>query len=149
MSPHTGEAIRVLTVDDDPALLDTLSLYLENIGGFEVSRTGSPGDALNRLETEYFDICISDYDMPEMNGVQLLGRIRREGIPVPYILITGNFSDGLERRARGAGASDVLQKSGVSMKFYTDLIAAVRGAVERFRGGGVSGMAECRSGVRV
>jgi len=146
MSPHTGEAIRVLTVDDDPALLDTISLYLENIGGFEVSSTGSPGDALNRLETEYFDICISDYDMPEMNGVQLLGRIRREGNPVPYILITGSFSDGLERRARGAGASDVLQKSGVSVN-STPISSPPSGG--RSRGSGAVGFPEWPSAVQV
>jgi CheY-like chemotaxis protein len=87
--------------------------------------------------------------MPEMNGVQLLGRIRREGNPLPYILITGNYSDSLERRARGAGASDVLRKSGIGMKFYTDLILSVTRAVEKCRGGGAPGTVECCSGVRV
>lgn len=149
MTPPTGEAIKVLTVDDDPVLLDTMSLYLEAIGGFSVYSTTSAKDALDRLETEYFDICISDYDMPEMNGVQLLGRIRGEGNPVPYILVTGNFSDGLETRARGAGASEVLRKNGSGMKFYTDLTVAVRRAVETSRGGGVSGAVGWRWGAKV
>ncbi|MDK2974852.1 MAG: hypothetical protein PWP08_1223 [Methanofollis sp.] len=146
MTPHAGEEIRVLTVDDDPAVLDTISLYLENIGGFVVCRTGSPEEALNRLESGCFDICISDYDMPGMNGIQLLERIREEDNAVPYILITGNLHDDVEARARGAGASDVLRKSSIGMKFYTDLVAAVRRAVERSRDRGAF---DCRSGIRV
>jgi len=141
MTPDTGEAIKVLAVDDDPVLLDTVSLFLESIGGFEVCRTGSPGEALNRMESEYFDICISDYEMPGMNGVQLLGKIREYGNTIPYILITGNLQDGVEKRARYAGASDVLQKSSVGMKFYTDLIAAVGRAIEVYRSGGTHGIA--------
>lgn len=84
-------APRVLVVDDDSALLRIHARALTNAGfGVETAPDGLA--ASHALETSSFDVILSDIDMPGMNGIQLLERVRQRDLDVPVILITGNPS---------------------------------------------------------
>jgi DNA-binding NtrC family response regulator len=78
----------VLVVDDDPQLLSLLVDTLTAIG-YEV--TGAPGgiEALDTLTTRKFDLMVTDIKMPNLDGIQLLKRVRRHYPDMPVIFITG------------------------------------------------------------
>ena len=64
--------IRLLYVDDDPILLEIGKLYLERDGSCLVDTISSAPVALIQLESTTYDAIISDYEMPDMNGIELL-----------------------------------------------------------------------------
>ena len=64
--------IRLLYVDDDPILLEIGKLYLERDGSCLVDTITSAQAALVQLESTTYDAIISDYEMPDMNGIELL-----------------------------------------------------------------------------
>lgn len=102
---------RVLVVDDDPLMCERLEA-LVLAAGFEVSCAASGRDALEALRRDYCPIVISDWSMPDMNGIELCRAIRAESFPgyVYIVLLTARDSHqdivaGLE-----AGADDYLSK---------------------------------------
>lgn len=87
---HDGRQ-KVLVVDDDCTLRELLATYLERVG-FEV-RTAPDGRAgLNAFGECRFDLILTDYRMPAMNGLEMAASIRRSDTVTPIILITGDSS---------------------------------------------------------
>jgi len=102
---------RILLVDDDPSMLRLLSRWLED-AGYQVRRAGDGGQALEALEAECPDFLVTDWDMPNLDGLELCRRVRQLDLPYYlYILFltarsTSNESIlGLEQ-----GADDFLPK---------------------------------------
>ncbi|WP_267640514.1 PAS domain-containing protein [Haloarchaeobius amylolyticus] len=111
----TGRAgISVLYVDDDEALLEATETYLETrFADITVETTASPADALDRLATELFDIVVSDYQMPEMDGLEFLKRLREDrDEAIPFIIFTGKGREEVAMEALNLGANRYLQKGG-------------------------------------
>jgi len=108
LSPRTS-VVRVLIVDDDPSMGETLALWL-NRRGFEATSRLDARDALTLLESTDFDVIVTDLNMHEMNGLALCERVvaMRPGLPV---IVTTGFG-GSESRAAAfaAGAYDFLTK---------------------------------------
>ena len=103
----------VLHVDDDPAVLDLTSAFLDReLEAVSVTTETSPADALDRLETDRYDCIISDYDMPGMNGLELFESIREEHPLVPFVLYTGKGSEEIASQAVNAGVTGYFQKGG-------------------------------------
>jgi len=128
-----GAAVRVLHVDDDPAFLDLTATYLERIdGAFEVRSETSVGDALDALESAPIDCVVSDYDMPETDGLTFLQRARDRGVDVPFVLFTGKGSEEIASEALSVGATDYIQKRGGNDQ-YEVLANRVRNAVDQHR----------------
>lgn len=99
----------VLVVDDDAAVRHSLKFALE-LEGLEV-RLYSGGEALLSERSLPADGClVIDYHMPAMDGLDLLGRLRRRDVHLPAILIAAEASEDLRRRARAAGIRAVLEK---------------------------------------
>ena len=80
--------LHVLVVDDQEIICELITEYLQADGHSTV--TAAHGrDALDRFETESYDLVITDQSMPEMNGVQLAAALRGRAPQVPVILLTG------------------------------------------------------------
>jgi len=129
--PPDTEA-RVLHVDDDAAFAELTATHLER-EGLDVAVETDPEAALDRLDQEPFDCVVSDFDMPAMDGLDLLDAVR-EGEPEPhrpFILFTGKGSEQIASRAISAGVTDYLQKG--SGETYDLLANRVRNAVEAYR----------------
>ncbi|ACL16792.1 response regulator [Methanosphaerula palustris] len=103
--------ISVLYIDDEPGLLEIGKLFLERIGTFTVDIVTSARDALCRLASTSYDIIVSDYQMPGMNGIELLRKIRMNS-DIPFILFTGRSREEIVVKALDCGADHYVQKGG-------------------------------------
>ena len=104
------EKRKILIVDDDQEIVDTVSYALEN-AGYEVAiaRDGNQGLAL--AEREDPDLMILDMMMPKRSGFLVLEKLRRiREEPLPVIMITGNEGSRHKAYAELLGVSDYLQK---------------------------------------
>jgi len=102
---------QVLIVDDDPALLEALLETLRlRMFDLEVDTTDSGPAALERLSQTDYDALVVDIKMPGMDGLELLGEIKRISPETPTILITGHGDYDLAIEALRAGAQDYVTK---------------------------------------
>ncbi|MWV64104.1 PAS domain-containing protein [Halorubrum sp. JWXQ-INN 858] len=125
--------IAVLHVDDEPDFSDLVEIYLEReCDEIEVTAESDSTAVLDLLETHEFDCIVSDFDMPSLNGVELLKRLREEGHTLPFILYTGKGSEEVASEAISAGVDDYLQKR-TNTEQYTLLTARIRNLVSKHR----------------
>ncbi len=83
------EPVRILVVDDEPMVTRTLEVALRVDGNLECVAVNRPLEALNLLEGEKFDAILSDFIMPELDGLEFLSRAREIQPETSRILLTG------------------------------------------------------------
>jgi CheY-like chemotaxis protein len=99
----------VLVVDDDVAMRNLIALRLRLLG-HEVETASSVPAAIETLEARTIGAVVSDHSMPEASGLELLAYVRSRGLPIPFVLMTGQLSTELEGLALGCGAAIALDK---------------------------------------
>ena len=94
---------RILVVDDDPFMRDSLLDSLQT-QGYEGVGTASGAEGLEALAEQSFDLAISDLKMPGMTGIEFLERVRQRDDELPVIMITahGTVETAVEAMRRGA-----------------------------------------------
>jgi CheY-like chemotaxis protein len=100
---------RILLVDDNQAGLAARKSVLEEFG-YKVTIAVSGHEGLECFSRETFDLVITDYKMPRMNGIELIERVRKQNKEIPIILISG-FAEPLGLNESNTGADVVIQKS--------------------------------------
>ncbi|PSP69947.1 response regulator [Halobacteriales archaeon QH_6_68_27] len=106
------EPATVLVVDDEPQLASLAGAYLKRLeADLTVVTKTDPRDALARFEAGGVDCVVSDYEMPAMDGLELLGTVRECNAAVPFVLFTANDDEAVARCARERGAA-YLRKEG-------------------------------------
>ena len=127
--------IRVLMVDDDSSILDLTQIFLQRSGDIIVDTTESAADALAKLTGELspYEVVISDYAMPEMDGIDLLKAVRSRKIEIPFILFTGKSREEVVIEALNSGADYYMQKDGDTKVLFAELSHQVRQAADRER----------------
>lgn len=113
--------LKVLLVDDDPLFLELSKTFLEVFHDIVSDTVDSAGGALQLLEKESYDVVVSDYDMPLMNGITLLKTIRDKRIDIPFILFTGVGKEDIMKLAIENGANSFIQKRGDPKAQYLEL----------------------------
>lgn len=103
------KSIRILIVDDDSSLRNMLSIVLKK-EGFQVESTENGISALKMLKRESFDLIFSDIKMPDINGIDLLKKIKSYSADIPVIMITAYASTDDAVEAMKLGAEDYLTK---------------------------------------
>ena len=101
--------VRVLIVDDDPALRKILSVML-TVSAFLCRTAASGGEALCLLERHPFDVVISDLRMPGITGMDLLIAVRQSYPHLAFLMVTGEDETRVGVRAMQLGADDYLLK---------------------------------------
>ncbi|MFB6299099.1 MAG: PAS domain S-box protein [Halobacteriales archaeon] len=128
-----GGSIRVLHVDDDPDFVELAAEFLTREDErLVVDTETSPETALETLDRKEVDCIVSDYNMPSIDGVEFLKRVRREHPDLPFILFTGKGSETVASKAISAGVTDYLQKEGGTDQ-YAILTNRIVNAVEKYR----------------
>jgi PAS domain S-box-containing protein len=111
------DSIVVLHVDDDPQMRNLVSYSLERVNGPFTVRTAADAEtALEELDEE-IECVVSDYEMPGMNGLELLHEVRDERPDLPFVLLTGKGSEDVASEAVTAGLTDYFQKSDIARQF--------------------------------
>jgi DNA-binding NtrC family response regulator len=125
----TTKAI-VVCVDDDEAMLGTVSRCLRREPTLDVRTTLSASEALSWIAEEDVAVLVSDYEMPEMTGAQLAGHARRVRPETVRILLTGRRT--LETAVDGINQGEIFRFLGKPFENET-LRSTVVSAVERNR----------------
>ena len=86
MKPASG---RVLIADDEPPLLELLDIFLTG-QGYEVATVATGAQVLDAVPTFQPDVILVDMRMPGLSGTDVLDALRRAGVTVPVILISGH-----------------------------------------------------------
>jgi two-component system response regulator FixJ len=118
----------VYVVDDDVDVLGSLRFLLE-ADGFNVRTFRNGASLLNAVHATGVDCFVIDYKMPDMNGIDLVGRLRNRDIAAPVILITGYPDENISARAEAAGIRCVLRKPLLD----ESLVTRIRGAIQESR----------------
>jgi PAS domain S-box-containing protein len=124
---------KVLYVDDEKDLLDIGKLFLEENGQFSVCIIDSVPDALSLLQETDFDAIVSDFQMPDRDGIAFLKAVREQNPGIPFILFTGRGREEVVIEAINNGADFYVQKGGEPTSQFAELAHKIRQAVARRR----------------
>ena len=117
------KSVNILHVDDEPDFADMAAAFLERENErFEVETVHDANEGLDLITAEDYDYIISDYDMPHMDGLDLLTAVREEYPDLPFILFTGKGNEEIALEALNKGANMYLEKSGDPDSQYRSLI---------------------------
>ena len=123
--------IRVLHVDDRPEYGEVVTAYLaEHDEPFTVVTEADPVAALQTLADEEFDCLLADYEMPKMDGLELLAAVQRRHPDLPVILLTAKGNESVASEAIAAGVTDYIPKADLTDSPAV-LAKRVTNAVER------------------
>lgn len=113
--------MKVLLVDDDPVFLELSKTFLEVFHDINSDTVESAGQALEKLNELSYDVVVSDYDMPYMDGISFLRTIRDKRINIPFILFTGMGKEEVMSEAIANGVDSFVQKRGDPKAQYSEL----------------------------
>lgn len=115
---------RVLLIDDEDEILSILKETLNNMG-LQVFEASNGAQALVLMEQHSFDLIVSDYNMPELDGLELLKKLRERNSFVPVIWLTGRADQKIFREAWMWGVYDFFAKPFRLEDFEQSVLAAL------------------------
>ena len=84
---------RILIIDDEAALAEIVKMNLELSGDYEVEIAPNGEEGLRLIADEIFDLVITDFKLPGMNGVEVLERLKEEQPDLPVVLFSVYYDD--------------------------------------------------------
>jgi PAS domain S-box-containing protein len=125
--------INILHIDDEPSFADLTARFLEREDDrFTVEKATSPDRGLELISDCPPDCIVSDYNMPGMDGIELLEAVRDKHPELPFILYTGRGSEEVASKAISAGVTDYIQKQR-GTDHYLLLANRIENAVTNYR----------------
>ncbi|MBU2494253.1 MAG: sigma-54 dependent transcriptional regulator [Bacteroidetes bacterium] len=118
----------ILIVDDEPGGLKVLSANL-GLEGYNVEVSLSGYEAISKIEEKDFDLVLLDYQMPKMNGMEVLKNIRKKGFEIPVIMITAHSTIENAVEAMKSGAYNYITKP----LNYDELFILARKAIDSYK----------------
>jgi PAS domain S-box-containing protein len=122
--------ITLLYVDDEPDLLEVAKAFIEDTTNIKVDTASSASESIMKMKAAHYDAIISDYQMPEMDGIEFLKHVRAES-DIPFGLFTGKGREEIVIDAINHGADFYLQKGGDPKALFAELILKIDQAVRR------------------
>jgi two-component system, chemotaxis family, chemotaxis protein CheY len=102
----------VLVVEDSKAIRSMIRVALEETGGFLVAEAGNGFEALKSLPMQHFDLIITDINMPDINGLELIGYVKSNPAysSIPLVIVSTEKSEEDKKRGLALGASGYVVK---------------------------------------
>ncbi len=102
----------VLVVEDSKAIRSLIRVALEEAGGFFVAEAGNGFEALKALPMQHLDLIITDINMPDINGLELIGYVKSnpEYSTIPLIIVSTEKTEEDKKRGLALGASGYVVK---------------------------------------
>lgn len=122
---------RILYVDDQPELLSVARQYLELDQAFQVDTVESVEEALPLLKNITYDAIISDYFMPDIDGLEFLKQVRSINRTIPFIIFTGQGDETVVIEALNNGADFYLKKASETGSQFSELAQILSLAISR------------------
>ena len=119
MTPNTDlledfdpASIKTLVVDDSPMARNHISRVLTNMGIEHITQVADGKEAISQLQSEYFDLLVTDYNMPEMDGQELVQYVRNESTQssIPILMVTSETDESRLSAVRQLGVSAICDK---------------------------------------
>jgi DNA-binding response OmpR family regulator len=109
---HTGmtTARKILIVDDDEDLRETLKDQLVLHDEFEVTTADHAAKGMELAKSDHYDLVVFDVSLPDMDGREAVRLLRKSGFKTPIVMLTGNVSDADQILGLDAGANDYITK---------------------------------------
>ncbi len=123
--------IRILHVDDDPEVLEVTKKILTMKGKFEVDCALSVKEAFKKLATKQYDIVVSDYAMPQKDGLDFLRELKKSKNELPFILFTGKGREEVAMKALNLGAEGYYDKQGSTETVFGELVHGIALILQR------------------
>jgi DNA-binding response OmpR family regulator len=105
-----SNARRILVVDDDDDLRESLKEQLALHDEFDVTTAETAGKGIEAVKADRFDLAIFDVNLPDIDGREAVKVLRKNGFKSPIIMLTGNDSDADQILGLDAGANDYVTK---------------------------------------
>lgn len=106
------ETKRVLIVDDSPTMRQLLAFALKRLPGVSITEAANGVDGLKKITGERFDLIFTDINMPVMDGLKLVGLVRKDPAlaNIPIVVISTEGAEEDRNRAFALGANDYITK---------------------------------------
>ena len=126
-----NDKIRVLFVDDDKDFQKLTKEFLSIIsdGRVTVHSLTNPEQVFSQLETSNFDVVVADFQMPEMNGLELLSQLKDRDSSIPFIIFTGRGREEVAIEALNLGADYYIRKGGDPQSQFSELYYKIQKVV--------------------
>ncbi len=125
------DGANVLLIEDDPASIEIVKAFVEEVGAFRLEWAESLEAGLDRLSRGGVDLVLLDFGLPDSDGLDTFLRAQSHSPGVAIIALTATADEAVAIRAIQLGAQDYLIKSSINRQL---LIRAMRYAIERKRG---------------
>jgi two-component system, chemotaxis family, chemotaxis protein CheY len=104
--------MKIIVADDSKVMRQIVIRTLRQAGhgGHDIVEAENGRDCLEKVATEAPDLVLSDWNMPEMNGIDCLAALRAQGSPVKFGFVTSEGSDDMRAKASAAGALFLIAK---------------------------------------
>jgi two-component system chemotaxis response regulator CheY len=121
----------VLVVEDSKAIRSMIRMALEEAGGFLVAEAGNGFEALKALPMQPLDLIITDINMPDINGLELIGYVKSNPAysTIPLVIVSTEKTEEDKKRGLALGASGYVVKPFKK----EDLMAIVMQVLERVK----------------
>ena len=118
--------MKILVVDDSRVMRQIVirTLRQAGFGGHDVVEAENGAQCVETVATEKPDLVLSDWNMPEMNGIDALARLRASGSQVPFGFVTSEGSDEMRARAEATGALFLIAKP-FTPELFAEALSAV------------------------
>ncbi len=123
--------LSVLLVDGEADFAEAVKIILEHDGQMTVTNTASAQEGMAKVAEGTFDVVVSAYEMPGMNGIEFLNALRGRGEDIPFIIFTNKGNEEVAMRALNEGAAFYLRKGGEPQSVFPELAHKIRRCVER------------------
>ena len=107
-----ASAIKVMVVDDQASMRAMIRRSLQDLGFRDVRDKGAAAEALASVKSDRVHLIISDFNMPEMDGLELLKAVREDPVigKTVFIMLTGSSDRDLVQKAAALGVNNYLVK---------------------------------------